>query len=300
MKLSSLLIPELVILKKPCKTKDELIDALIREIYRTKQHISLSEQQVRAAILEREQLGGTVFPNGLATPHARFENFNDFLIVIGVPAEPVMYEDAPIRMMVLMLTSQVASAMYLNTLSAFAKLPQDTPAFTRLCKSAHPQEFIQIIKGLALEVTQELLIRSVMQQQFLSLHPDNTVKEAADMFYKNRTSYLPVLDKQGNCIGELTVLDLFAVGIPDYALKLENLQFLHRLEPFEELLKKENAIRVREVMKNLTLTIEETAPVVEGILQFIRSNRRHIPVMNQGKLTGIVSYMDILHKVLRA
>jgi mannitol/fructose-specific phosphotransferase system IIA component (Ntr-type) len=300
MKLSSLLIPELVLFNKSCKTKDELIDELIREIYRTKQHIALSEQQVRAAILEREHLGGTLFPNGLATPHARFENFNDFLIVIGVPTEPVVYENNPIRMMVLMLTSQVASTIYLNTLSAFAKLSQDTGLFTRLCQSVNPQGFIQIIKDRAIEVTEELLIGSVMQQQVLFLHPDNTLKETADMFYKNRISYLPVLDRLGNFVGELEVLDLFAIGIPDYALKLENLQFLRQFEPFEELLKKENIIQVQEVMKKVALTIEENAPVVEGIRQFVRSNRRVIPVVKNGKLTGIVSYMDILHKVLRA
>jgi CBS domain-containing protein len=164
----------------------------------------------------------------------------------------------------------------------------------------NPQGFIQIIKDRAIEVTEELLIGSVMQQQVLFLHPDNTLKETADMFYKNRISYLPVLDRLGNFVGELEVLDLFAIGIPDYALKLENLQFLRQFEPFEELLKKENIIQVQEVMKKVALTIEENAPVVEGIRQFVRSNRRVIPVVKNGKLTGIVSYMDILHKVLRA
>jgi CBS domain-containing protein len=300
MKLSSLLIPELVLLKKSCKTKDEMTEELIREIYRTKQYISLSEQNVRSAILERENLGGTVFPSGLATPHARFENFDDLLIVIGVPANPVMYENTSIRMMVLLLTSQVASTMYLNTLSAFVKLSQDNELFTRLCQAVNSQEFIQIIKERAIEVTQELLIRSIMQQHFISLEPDNTIKEAADLFYKNHVGYLPVLDGKGNFVGELTVLDLFAVGIPDYALKLENLQFLRRFEPFEELLKNEHILRVRQVMKPVILTIEENAPIIEGIMQFIRSNRRHIPVVKNGRLTGIVSYMDILHKVLRA
>jgi PTS system nitrogen regulatory IIA component len=300
MKLSSLLIPELVILKTSCKTKDELIDALIREIYRTRQPISLPEPYVRSAISDRENLGGTVFPTGLATPHARLENFQDLLIVIGVPVKPVVFEDIPIHIMALMLTSQSASPLYLNTLSAFIKLSQDTELVTRLCRSSNPQDFIQIIKDRHIEVTQELLVGSIMQQRFISLHPDNTIKEAADLFYKNHVSYLPVLDSQGTFVGELTVLDLFAVGIPDYAIKLENLQFLRRFEPFEELLKNENRIKVQQVMKQVTLTIEEHAPVVEGIMQFVRSNRRYIPVVKQGKLTGVVSYMDILHKVLRA
>ncbi|MDR0561565.1 MAG: PTS sugar transporter subunit IIA [Spirochaetaceae bacterium] len=300
MKLSSLLNPELVRIKASGKTKDELIDELIREIYRTRQYILLSEQKVREAVLEREQLGGTVFPNGLATPHARLEGFSDLLIAVAIPAQPVQYENTVIRMMILILTSQGASTLYLNTLSAFAKLSKDAEQFDRLCAAASSQGFVQVIKDCNIDVMQTLLVGSIMHQNFMSLSPEHTIKEAADMFYKNRLSYLPVVDSAGEFAGELTVLDLFAVGIPDYALKLENLQFLRRLEPFEELLKKEHDIRVRQVMKPVTLTIKEDAPVVEGIMQFIRSNRRHIPVVKQGKLTGIVGYMDILHKVLRA
>ncbi|MDR0567959.1 MAG: CBS domain-containing protein [Spirochaetaceae bacterium] len=300
MKLSSLLNPGLLILRTPAKTKDALIDALVREIYRTQRRIALPEQAVRKALAERESLGGTVFPSGLAVPHARLEGFNDLLIAVGVPAEPIPTPENPIKMMILILTTQAAGAVYLNTLGAFVKISQDHDLFGRLCAAQSPQSFIQTINERNIEVMQTLLIGSVMQRNFISLSPNQTIKDAADIFYKNRVSYLPVLDETGAFTGELTVLDLFALGFPDYALKLENLQFLRRLEPFEDLLTKEHSIFVRQAMKRPGLILEEHTPVVEGIMQFIRSNRRHIPVVQRGKLTGIISYIDILHKVLRA
>ncbi|MDR3341671.1 MAG: CBS domain-containing protein [Treponema sp.] len=300
MKLSSLLIPELVLLKKPGKTKEVLLDELIRSLYRTRQPIPVPEAEVRRAVLDREQLGETVFESGLAIPHARLPQFNDFFIVIGVPEVPVVYEHIPIRMMILMLTSQSGSTVYLNALAAFVKLSQDTELFARLCSVAEPQDFIQILKDRNIEVTKEFLVSSIMRRSVTALHPDNTVKEAVDTFYRHHLSYLPILERNNDLAGELTALDVFTIGIPDYAVKMENLKFLNSIEPFEGLVQKENTMLVREVMKKPSLTLTEDAPVIEAIMKFIRSNRKYLPVVKDGKLTGMVTYMDILHKVLRA
>jgi PTS system nitrogen regulatory IIA component len=303
MKLSSLLNPDLVLIKKPCKSKNELLNELIREIYKT-HRLSLPEEEVRQALLHREQLGGTAFPTGLITPHARLERFDDLLIAIGIPAEPIIVpqngEDITIRMMVLLLTSQTASSLYLNSLSAFVKFSRDSDFFGKLCGAANPHAFIQLFKDANIEVTKELTIASVMHQSLIFLNPDNTVKDAADMFYKNHLSYLPILDNQGSFVGELTVLDLFAIGIPDYAAKLGSLKFLNSFEPFEELLKKENVIKLRDIMKKPTILLEEESPIIEAVMKFTQSNRRYLPVVKSGELSGVVGYMDILHKVLRA
>lgn len=300
MKLSSLIVPELVLLKRRGETKDALIDELIREIYHTRQKISIPELVVRKAVYDRESLGGTVLPSGLAVPHARLEGFDDILIAVGVPALPPQHDNTPIRMMILILTSQSASTLYLNTLAAFTKISM-APSFEKLREAANPQSFIQLLKDANIEVTQELRVSAIMHQSITALHPDNTLKDAADMFYKNRLSYLPILDSGGNFVGELTVLDLFAVGVPDYASKLGNLKFLNDFEPFEELLKKETTIPIRQVMKKPAITLEEDSSAIEAIVKFTKSNRRYIPVVKKdNQLAGVVSYMDILQKVLRA
>jgi PTS system nitrogen regulatory IIA component len=302
MKLSSLLNSGLVLLKRSCKTKDELIDELIQEIYRTRQNISISEKTVRSVITDRENLGGTLLPTGLAIPHARLPGFDDFIIAVGIPAEPIQTigVDTPIRMMVLMLTSQGASTQYLNTLAAFGKISQGT-VFSKLCGAVTPHRFIEILKDANIEVTPKLTVASIMNTTLTVLRTDNTVKDAADMLYKNHLGYLPVLDNEGLFVGELTVVDLFAIGITDYAIKMENLKFLTCFEPFEELLKKENSIRIGDVMKKPEIILEEEAPVVEAILKFIQCKRRYLPVVkNKTQLTGVIGYMDILHKVLRA
>jgi CBS domain-containing protein len=80
-----------------------------------------------------------------------------------------------------------------------------------------------------------------------------------------------------------------------------NLKFLTRFEPFEDLLKNENTIRIGDVMKKPEITLEEDSPVIEAIMKFIQCKRRYLPVVkNKNRLIGVVGYMDILKKVLRA
>jgi PTS system nitrogen regulatory IIA component len=299
MKLSSLILPENICIKKQFSTKAEIIEGLINQIFRTPRP-TLSKTAVQDAVFQRESLGGTAFKTGVATPHARLDGFDDLVVAICVPTSPVKDGDFSLRMVVLMLTSKTGSSIYLNTLAAFLKISQDQELFDNLCKSTTPQELIGIIKSSNLEVKKELTVQSVMSPTFPFLFPENTVKDAADMFYKNKTSYLPVIDQAGNFTGELTVLDLFRIGIPDYAAKIGNLNFLRSFEPFDELLKKEDVLPVKDVMQKPVLMITEETSIFETILKFTQSNRRHIPVVNRGKIVGIVSYMNILHKVLRA
>jgi PTS system nitrogen regulatory IIA component len=302
MQLSSLIIPNLVFLRKNYGSKDELIGDLVREVFRTRYKITCGEEDVKAAVRDRESLGGTLFPTGLCVPHARLDNFDDILILIGVPASPIPCEDKNIRIMVLVLTGHATSTIYLNTLAAFVKISLDTEFFERLLASATPQVFIQLLKERNIEVKKEFLVESIMSQDFPVLSPDNTVKEAIDVFYKSQTTYIPIIDENDVFVGEVTVFDIFNLGIPHYAEKVGSLKFLKSFDTFEKtLLDQENVTKIREVMKKYTLSLEEDSPIIDAIMKITQGKRRNIPVVRDGKkLVGIVTIRDIIHKVLRA
>jgi CBS domain-containing protein len=141
-----------------------------------------------------------------------------------------------------------------------------------------------------------------MSQNFPVLHPDNTVKDAIDTFYKYQTTYIPILDENDDFAGEVTVFDIFNLGIPHYVGKVGNLKFLKSFDTFEKtLLDQENVIKIREVMKKYTVSLEEDSPIIDAIVKITQGKRRNIPVVrDEKKLVGIVTITDIIHKVLRA
>ncbi|MCX7788372.1 MAG: CBS domain-containing protein [Spirochaetes bacterium] len=298
MKLSSLLSEENIFFGKTYPTIEQAIRETLIRMYKS-HRIPMQLSEVEKAVLERQALGGTTFPTGIAVPHARLQNFSDLLIGVCVPQNPLESEGQQVRMVVVMLTSKTETTLYLNALGSFLKVSQDFSLFDALCKSGSAASFLNLLKEAQVEVKKEITVQSIMATSFPSLSRTDTVKKAADLFYQHSTSYLPVLE-EGELIGELTVLDLFQIGLPDYVFKLGNVKFLKTLEPFEELLRKEEILRVEEVMKKPSLFLEEDSSIIEAVFKFVSSNRRHLPVLKGKRVVGILSYMHILHKVLRA
>ena len=135
-----------------CASKDELITILNKKIREVEHKLPLSEKEMLKTINMREQIGGTLFPSGLSVPHARLQNFEDFVLAIGIPAQPLFHEGIEIRMAAIMITSQTGSPWYLSVLAALTKISRDSAYFSRLCKAETPEEFLRILKEKKIEL----------------------------------------------------------------------------------------------------------------------------------------------------
>ncbi len=100
---------------------EEAIRDMLTRLHKV-HRIPLSLPEVEKAVLERQALGGTTFPTGIAVPHARLSNFSDLLIGVCVPPIPLESEGQQVRMVVLMLTSKTDTTLYLNALGTFLKV----------------------------------------------------------------------------------------------------------------------------------------------------------------------------------
>ena len=296
MKLSSILQDNYVKILDKANSKNEVISILLDAIFKNRQ-IHLKKEEVISLINEREKLGGTVFDNGMAIPHARLENFNDLFIGVAILSNPIIENDIPIKFIVLSIISKSASNTYLRTLSAFAQISQNKELFERVTSSKNNSDFFSAIENV--KIKQDLTVGDIMSKDILKVSPETTLKELCDIFYKHNISYIPVVDDKDDFIGEVTITEVLKVGIPNYALMIGNLKFLSSFEPFEELLKNEDKIKVKEIMKKPSFKLPENSSIIEVALEITQNNKRQLPVVDGKKIIGIVSYMDLLKKVLR-
>jgi len=298
MKLASLLNQELICLKSPVTTKAEAIAMLIGKMYKN-YTFELDKDSLEQEVKKRETLGGTTFASGIAVPHARLDKFKDLIIGICVPQVPFQDEGTTVRMVVMILTDKSSSALYLNSLAAFLTISKKSDSFDRLLQSATAGDFIEKMTGLDISIKKELTVADIMTTELVTVRPETNLKDLADMFYSNKLSYIPVLDAKGDFIGEVTVGDTLRLGIPDYATMVGSLNFLSTFEPLEELLKNEEKLLVAQIMKKPSFKFTESTSIIEAVLELTQNKRRHIPVVRDKKIVGVVSTMDILNKVLR-
>ncbi len=298
MKLASLLNSDLIFTNSGVSTREQAIEHIIQKMSKL-YSFEIDEARVLELVQKREALGGTSFDSGITVAHARIENFDDLLIGICVPTKPIETAGAPIRMVVVILTNAAASTMYLNTLAAFVSLSQNESVFPRLLAAQRPEDLIETVTKLDIKVKKDLTVADIMTKNIVSVTPDTTIAELCDLFFQNSYSYVPVLDEKGDFIGEVNITDTIRLGIPDYATMIGSLNFIKTMEPFESLLKNEKTLTIKQIMKKPSFMVAEDTSILEVALEMTQNKRRHIAVVNGGKIVGIVSTMDILNKVLR-
>ena len=257
----------------------------------------LSKDNVIKAVLDREALGGTVYPSGLAVPHARIPGFGDLIIGVCTPEKPFMKNDIEVRCVVIIITSLEVSNTYVQTLAALIRISADKTRFTSLCAAEDPDNFFDIINDV--QIKNEITVEDIMTEDVLSISADATLAALADLFYMKNLSYLPVVDSEGNMIGEVSSADLLKVGIPGYAMMMENLGFLKTMEPFEELLRKEEEWQVERIMRKPVVILSPDSSIVEAAQEMTQHHRSHLPVMDGKNLVGIVHINDFIKKVIR-
>jgi len=295
MKLASLLNPVLVKIDCRADSKEQVIKDMLNEAYKYYKY-EIDKDSLFKKIMEREAISSTVFDSGLFVPHVRVEEFKDFIIIVGIPSFPNALNA---KMITLILASNTASGLYLNVLSAFAQILKDEDFFKKLKTAKNGADFIDFVREREFLVKKNLTIEDIMSKDIISISPDSNIKELIDLMFKHNTSYIPVV-KDGRMAGEVTVLDVIKSGIPNYAQMLSNLRFLNTLEPFDGFLQHEDEIPVKNIMKKPTVVLSKNSSVIEAAFELTQNNKRQIPVVEDNVIVGVVSYMDILNKILRS
>ncbi|MDX9898938.1 MAG: CBS domain-containing protein [Spirochaetia bacterium] len=308
MKLSTLIDPHLVLIDADADSMDAAVELGLKAICGLYPH-EVEYDDVMERLNERRKLGGTCFPSGISIPHARLPSFNDFIIAAIVPRRPIVSDETcldqscaeapPIRIVWLILLSQVSSTVYLNTIAKLMEASKNEAIMARLVGAESPSQFISVIDDAGYLVKKSLVVTDIMSTSIVSVLDTATIKDVLDIIYTKKLHYVPVVDASGVLVGELGVLDLLKAGIPDYAFRIGSLKFLAELEPMTELLQHEDTILVRSIMQK-PLPIAPSTSVVELAFEMARGKKRHYAVVEEGRLIGVVSYMDIVFKVLRA
>jgi PTS system nitrogen regulatory IIA component len=295
MKLGSFIDKKAILVGDNFSSVLEAVEGLIN-IFDKMDVLPVSSGEVKKKILEREALGSTVLPSGIAIPHGRIEGFQDLLIGVWIPKEPLKTDEGEIKIVFFFLTSLVGSLNYLPVLSSIAKSCA-VDNFPDNLKGASLNEIHQYFNTMV--IRKDLTVEDIMTPNPITCSQETTVGELSDIFYSKGLSYMPVVDEKNHQIGEVTIKDVLSQGVPDYIKRLGNVRFLKTLEPFEAFLRNENNIKVKDIMRPSKRSLPKEASIIEAVTIIISKGFRHIPIFDGKILVGLVSETDILQKVLR-
>ena len=136
----------------------------------------------------------------------------------------------------------------------------------------------------------------VMTRSVLTVNREDSLRDAIQLMLQNRISGLPVVDEAGAPVGMLTEGDLlrraethterqrprwleFLLG-PD---KLAN-EYIHT-----------HSRRVKDVMTPKVIAVAPDAPLEDVVRLMERHHVKRIPVLDGGRVVGIISRANLLH-----
>ncbi|TET22432.1 MAG: CBS domain-containing protein [Candidatus Stahlbacteria bacterium] len=126
-----------------------------------------------------------------------------------------------------------------------------------------------------------------------------SVKQVADLFFRNETLTLPVVDAEEKVVGVVRCVDLLGAAMPEYARMIGGLRFLSEFEPFDRFLHDEDRMPVDSVLTKDYIKVEEDASIVEVTSLLLHHKENALVVTKEGNYLGMVSLRDIITKVMR-
>jgi CBS domain-containing protein len=128
-----------------------------------------------------------------------------------------------------------------------------------------------------------------------------SVEELARLFVKTGVSAMPVVDDEGMLQGIVTETDLVAqdkpLHIPTVVSLFDWVVYLESEDRFAEQVKKMTARQVREICTTDVATCSPDEPVSKIVGLMLEKGIHIVPVVEDGKLLGIVARLDIIRSM---
>jgi CBS domain-containing protein len=144
------------------------------------------------------------------------------------------------------------------------------------------------------------LVRDIMDTDVPTVTVVDSVETVLAVLRDNELPGVPVVNEGGRCVGIITEADLVLsdededLHLPHYFQLFGGIVFLEPMERFNERVRKAFAATAEDMMTPNPITIEPDATVREAARVIARKKHNRLPVVEHGRLVGVVTRVDVL------
>ncbi len=129
-------------------------------------------------------------------------------------------------------------------------------------------------------------VRDIMAKKPVTLKHDDTLASVKDTMELERIRHIPVVEKE-ELVGVVSQRDLYRVSLGSGMRFEEDTQ--------KEFLK---TVAVKDVMSHPAVTVRADAPIREAARLMVAKKIGCLPVLDAGKLVGLITETDLLKELL--
>lgn len=146
-----------------------------------------------------------------------------------------------------------------------------------------------------------LKAQDIMTREVITVEEATTVRELASLLLTKNISGAPVVDASGQVIGVVTESDLIfqnkRVHLPTTFALLDAFVFLERPGKTEAELHKIAGTKVGDICSRKLVSVTPETELEEIATLMVEQQRHTLPVLDQGKLVGVIGKSDIIRTI---
>ena len=150
-----------------------------------------------------------------------------------------------------------------------------------------------------------LTVRDIMDTDGPSVTVVDSVEHVLHVMREHDLPGVPVVNEGGRCVGIITEADLVIsdedadLHLPHYFQLFGGIVFLEPMKRFEGRVRKAFASTAEDMMTPDPVTIEPSATVRAAARVIARRKHNRLPVIEHGRLVGVVTRVDVLDALTR-
>lgn len=148
-----------------------------------------------------------------------------------------------------------------------------------------------------------MLVQDVMTRDVITTSPQSPIRDVAELMRQHSVSALPVVNAKGELVGIVTEIDLLTRHAPprppQYIPLLWGLipMRLDDYSSYKEQVRHILAVNAEQLMSREPATVRPTDTIEHAAELMIRPGHRSLPVLDKGKLVGIVTRTDLVRVI---
>lgn len=149
-----------------------------------------------------------------------------------------------------------------------------------------------------------LRAKDIMTRKIVTVSPETKIDQAGKLLLENHFNGLPVVDQEGHLKGIICQDDLIVqqkkFPVPSVFTLLDGVIPLTSSKHLEKEIQKMAAITVGQAMTPGPIAVDPETTLEEIATLMVKKNIHTLPVVDKGKLVGVVGKEDILWTLMPA
>lgn len=143
-----------------------------------------------------------------------------------------------------------------------------------------------------------VLVKDVMIEKVITINDEATIGESVEVFAKEKIGCLPMVDNDGILTAFLSdgdIIDYVVRNVRRRNNKYNNIRAWYQVDCFGSYLKKVVDEKAYAAATHHVITVDATDTVRSASELIQKKHLKHVPVLDEGKLVGLITRNDIIN-----